>query len=226
MNTSLLQLQNITKKFHHGHTTTTIFQDLSFTFQAGCSYALMGPSGIGKSTLLHIIAGIETPSSGSLGVNNYIIPFHDFEKRIAALHDNIGIIFQHPSLIGELSVLENVMLTAIAHNSFDEATTTKALKLLSEVGLESKAHSAPNTLSGGQQQRVAILRALFHAPSFLLADEPTGNLDENTAQQIMNMLTSYQKKYAMGLIISTHDIKIAQQCDVILQVKDHGLVAV
>ena len=224
MNTPLLQLQNISKAFHQGLTTTTIFQDLSFTFQAGRSYALMGPSGIGKSTLLHIMAGIEIPSSGNVSINNKIIPFHNFEQRIAALHDNIGIIFQHPSLIGELSVLENVMLTAIAHNTFDAITTAKALELLSEVGLESKAYCAPNTLSGGQQQRVAILRALFHAPSFLLADEPTGNLDKDTAEQIMNILTSYQKKYAMGLIISTHDIKIAKQCDVMLQIKNHTLV--
>jgi len=224
MNTPILQLQNIFKVFHQAGATVPIFHDLSFTFHAGTSYGLMGPSGIGKSTLLHIIAGIEAPTSGTVSINNQAIPFHNFEKRIAALHENIGIIFQHPSLIGELSVLENVMLTAIAHNIFNPATTQKALDLLGEVGMKDKANCAPNTLSGGQQQRVAILRALFHTPSFLLADEPTGNLDQDTAQQIMNILASYQKKYAMGLIISTHDIKIAQQCDVILSIKNHTLV--
>lgn len=226
MNKPFLQLQNISKTFHQGQTTVPIFHDLSFTFHSGISYALMGPSGIGKSTLLHIIAGIEIPSSGSVAINNKIITFADFEKRIAALHENIGIIFQHPSLIHELSVLENVMLTAIAHNDFTTTTRTKAQELLAEVGLENKADLAPNTLSGGQQQRVAILRALFHTPSFLLADEPTGNLDKETAQQIMNMLKSYQKKYAMGLIISTHDIKIAKQCDLILQIKNYTIIPI
>ena len=224
MNNPILQLQNISKVFHQAKTTTTIFQDLSFTFQAGKSYALMGPSGIGKSTLLHILAGVEAPTAGHVAFNGKPVIFHDFEKRIAALHDNIGIIFQHPSLIGELSVLENVMLKAIAQNTFNQTTENNALKLLREVELQDKAHAAPNTLSGGQQQRVAILRSLFHAPSFLLADEPTGNLDKDNAQQVMDILIKYQKKYAMGMIISTHDIHIASQCDMILQIKNFNLI--
>lgn len=225
MNSVKLQLDHVSKVFHQGFAATTIFHDLSFTFESGVSYALMGPSGIGKSTLLHMIAGIESPSSGTININDQAIPFHNFEKRIAALRDTIGIIFQSPSLIGELSVLENVMLTAIAHNTFDTQTVQKAHDLLEEVGLAAKAHHAPNTLSGGQQQRIAIIRALFHAPSFLVADEPTGNLDEHNAEQIMNILISYQKKYAMGLLISTHDIHIAKKCDVLLHVKNHSLVA-
>jgi ABC-type lipoprotein export system ATPase subunit len=224
MHIKKLDLKNISKNFIESTAPINIFNNIYYTFESSQSYAIMGPSGIGKSTLLHIMAGIEKPTDGTLEINGQTINFHSFEKRIEALHKNIGILFQQPSLISELNVLENVMLTALAHNQLDDASKEHALELLRSINLEEKAQAAIHTLSGGQQQRVAILRAIFHKPSFLIADEPTGNLDKNSAHQIMDLLISYQKIYNMGLIISTHDLEIAQRCDVILKIANHKLI--
>lgn len=223
MTINKLVLENISKKFIQTGITTNIFQNINYTFETQKSYAIMGPSGIGKSTLLHLMAGIEKPDHGTIQINDQIISQGSFEQRIATLHKNIGILFQQPSLINELNVLENVMLTALAHNQFTTEHQEYALDLLKSIQLEHKATAAVHTLSGGQQQRVALLRAIFHKPSFLIADEPTGNLDKDSAHQIMNLLISYQKKYAMGLIISTHDIQIANYCDFILKIENQNL---
>ena len=184
----------------------------------------MGPSGIGKSTLIAMMAGIDHPTSGTIRFNDCIISDQPFEQRIQLLEKKISIVFQQPCLIAELTVLENVMLKAIIQENVTQESEQHALKLLSEVGLESKAFSFAHNLSGGQQQKVSILRSIFDAPQFLLADEPTGNLDQVSARQVIEMLLAYQKKYVMGLIISTHDISIAQKCDVILKIENQKII--
>jgi putative ABC transport system ATP-binding protein len=219
-----LTLHNITKKYLQPKEHVLIFKDLSYSFKNNTSYAIMGPSGIGKSTLLHILAGIESSDQGYVEIDNQNITQHTFEERIAALHKNIGLVFQNPCLIHEISVLENVMLNAFANNQFESSYYEHGKELLDSIGLLDKANSSVSTLSGGQQQRIAILRGLFHKPSFMLADEPTGNLDKDSANKIMDLLLSYQKKYAMGLIISTHDIEIAKQCDIILKIQNNNLL--
>lgn len=185
----------------------------------------MGPSGIGKSTLLHMLAGIEAPSTGYITNGTLSISHESFHQRSVLLRDSISMIFQQPCLIAELTILENIMLKSIIASTITPAMQKRALDLLTEIGLADKAYSFPHQLSGGQQQRIAILRAIFQIPHFLLADEPTGNLDKHSADQIMQLLKYYQKKYAMGLIISTHDISIAQQCDVILRIQDHKIIS-
>lgn len=184
----------------------------------------MGPSGIGKSTILHMLSGIDHPSQGTIQLEDTFISHQRFEQRIAMLKNKISIIFQQPCLIAELTVLENIMLKAIIQEQINSKIQQHAFNLLRNIGLEDKAHCFPHTLSGGQQQRIAILRSILYVPQFLLADEPTGNLDQNSAQQIIDLLRFYQKKYAMGLIISTHDTSIAQQCDVILQIRGQKLI--
>lgn len=193
-----------------------IFQDINVQFEQGTSYAIMGPSGIGKSTLLHLLADIDDPTSGTIELNQMPIANHPDKQKIS-------IMFQQPSLLNELTVIENVMLKAIINNNVNQATRTAAYQLLQEAGLTDKANCAPYTLSGGQQQRVAILRALFDSPCFVLADEPTGNLDKETGQQILQLLQFYQKKYQIGLIITTHDYTIAQQCNHIFTIQQHQL---
>lgn len=220
-----LTLNNVSKRYLQSKDDIIILKDLTYSFKGGASYAIMGPSGVGKSTLLHILAGIESCDQGHIEIDNQKINQHNFEERLAALHANIGLVFQQPCLIHELSVLENVILHALANNNFDTANYEHGKELLDSIGLLNKANSAVSTLSGGQQQRVAILRGLFAKPSFILADEPTGNLDKNSAHQIIDLLLSYQKKYAMGLIISTHDIEIAKQCDIILKIENQKLVS-
>lgn len=224
MMTESLNVIDITKHFSQGSSSLSILENTSFQFHSATSYALMGPSGIGKSTLLHILAGLEQPSSGAITLNGTKLYDTKKQQKTTTLFKGINLIFQNPCLINELSVLENVMLTAIAQNIISKETTKHAQNLLSATGLELFANHAPNTLSGGQQQRVAILRAIFQPPMFLLADEPTGNLDEETAQQIITLLKVYQKKYNMGLIISTHDEKIANQCDIILHIDNKTIL--
>ncbi|MCX5923971.1 MAG: ATP-binding cassette domain-containing protein, partial [Candidatus Dependentiae bacterium] len=192
---------------------------MSYNFDPSLSYGLMGRSGTGKSTLLHMIAGIDQPSHGTIALGDLNISRLSSHQKIEFLQKSVSIVLQQPYLINELTVLENVMLKEIISNGITPESKDRALQLLTEIGLERKADCLPGRLSGGEQQRVAILRAIFHVPQFLLADEPTGNLDEASADRIINLLLHYKKKYAMGLIISTHDIKIAQQCDVILKIE-------
>lgn len=220
-----LTLKNVSKEYLESKSLIPIFKEMSYSFEGSRSYAIMGPSGIGKSTLLHLLAGIESPSQGHLEIDDQIIQHSNFEKRIQALHNNIGLVFQQPCLIQELSVLENVMLNAFANNRFEQDNYEHARELLQTISLLEKADSCVRSLSGGQQQRIAILRAVFHKPSFILADEPTGNLDKASANQIMELLISYQKKYAMGLIISTHDIEVAKKCDVVLKIENQKLIS-
>jgi ABC-type lipoprotein export system ATPase subunit len=218
-----LSCNQVSKTFFSAQTKIQIFKNMNYSFRSDRSYALMGPSGIGKSTLLAMMAGIDHVSSGTIQLDDFLISQESFDKRIKFLQKNISMVFQQPCLIAELNVLENVMLKSIIQESMTLQNKEQALILLKDVGLEDKALSFAHTLSGGQQQKVAILRSILHAPKFLLTDEPTGNLDQQSSKQIISLLLSYQKKYAMGLIISTHDILVAKQCDVILNIENHQL---
>lgn len=221
-----LALHNVSKTFHQNSDSITILHNSSYTFKPRTSYALMGPSGIGKSTVLHILSGLEKTTHGHVAIGDHQISSIHFHDRVKALQGQVSIIFQNPCLIYELSVLENVMLSALANNTIDDNSITKARQLLDDVGLLDKADHSPNSLSGGQQQRVAIARALYNQPAFLLADEPTGNLDSSTAQTIMTILKMYQEKYGVSLIISTHDANVAKQCDIIVTLRDTALTEV
>jgi putative ABC transport system ATP-binding protein len=224
MNTQTLCLYNLTKQF--AREQQAIFHNVSFKFHSDKSYALMGPSGVGKSTVIAILAGIEPVSSGQVFFQEACISNLPFEQRMQLLQKKIGVIFQQPCLIAELTVLENVMLKAVIDQSVTEKEKERAWYLLAEIGLSDKSHQFPHQLSGGQQQRVALLRAIFYPPAFLLADEPTGSLDTHTADVIIKLLLMYHKKYAMGLIVSTHDRTVAQQCDVVLEIVDQNLCVV
>jgi putative ABC transport system ATP-binding protein len=223
-----LELNQVSKKFKTSLTDPLqelkIFDQVNYVFQANRSYALIGPSGTGKSSMLAMMAAIDHPTSGSVLFDGAVISNQPMQQRIAMLQNKIGIIFQQPCLIGELTVLENVMLKAIIGQTVTEQAMQHGLQLLDDVGLRDKASSFPHLLSGGQQQKVAILRAIFQAPEFLLADEPTGNLDRASAEQIVSMLLMYQKKYAMGLILSTHDILVSKQCDQVLMIQNQKLM--
>lgn len=224
MQVNTISCHQISKVFFQAQVALQIFKNMNYVFHSNRSYALMGPSGVGKSTLLAMIAGIDNVSDGTIQFNDVMISDHVFAKRMQLLEKNISIVFQQPSLIGELTILENVMLKSIIQEKIDPKNKEHALFLLKEIKLSDKALSFPHNLSGGQQQKVAILRSIFDIPQFLLADEPTGNLDHHSAQQIVSLLLSYQKKYDMGLIISTHDIAVAQQCDIVLKIENYKLV--
>ena len=215
-------LQAVSKFFVQGDQRVSLFEESSYEFLEGTSYAIMGPSGSGKSTLLHMLMGIESPMFGSiiLGQKN-ITTMSDAEKDL--MRASLGIMFQQPYLVSELTVLENVMLKAFLHGSTSEDDKKRAYELLASVGLAGKENMMPLLLSGGEQQRVALLRALFHPPKWLLVDEPTGSLDEQSGQEILLLLKQYQSIYNMGIIMSTHDAKIAQSMDHVICIKDKKL---
>jgi ABC-type lipoprotein export system ATPase subunit len=205
MHTSSLRLHNITKTFKQGPASVVVLNNITMLFEQGSTYAITGASGAGKSTLLHIAAGLEQPTHGQLF-------FNDQESRAmtAEAISNLrtfflGLVFQAPYLISELTVLENVMVKGLIAGMPYDICKDKAYELLTAVGLQEKAATLPAKLSGGQQQRVAITRALFNKPAFLLADEPTGNLDERTGNDLIDFLLDCQAQWGMGLIVSSHD---------------------
>lgn len=218
-----IRLVNVSKKFKEADKETVLFEDLSFVFEQGRSYAIMGVSGIGKSTLLHIIAGLEPINKGAVFFEDVDIFKMGNNQKNEYLLKNLGIIFQEPNLIQELNVCENIILKGLNSKNSNSDVYGKAKNLLVDFGLKDKENSYPKNLSGGQQQRVAILRAIFNDPDFILADEPTGSLDSANSNQIIDILINRTKLNGSGLVISTHDMNVAKKMDFILTIKDRKL---
>jgi lipoprotein-releasing system ATP-binding protein len=209
MNDALLQVASIYKQYVQGNAQVPVLNDINFVFKQGNSYAIMGISGSGKSTFMHILAGIDEPTKGHVFFNERDIVKMAPDVRSLFLNQHIGLVFQQPYLIPELTALENVMMPGLIADKDWNVCVEKAKILLDAVNLSDKAMNKPGTLSGGQQQRVAIARALFNEPSFLLADEPTGNLDLQTGKAIIDLIVALQAERHMGVIISTHDNYVA-----------------
>lgn len=223
MHTSFFQLNSVKKTFSSSP-PIDVLSDISYCFEQHASYAIMGVSGTGKSTLMHILAGLEAPTAGEVLLNKVNIYNLAVCQRQQLLHDMIGLVFQESCLIQELSVVENVMLKGLIGNIAYQQAKDHAINLLERVGLADKIYAHPATLSGGQQQRVAIVRAIFNKPVFLLADEPTGNLDEQTGHIIAQVLRECQREWGMGLIVSTHDAYVAHAMQHVLYLKDGQLI--
>jgi len=219
-------MQHVSKSYQPYASKVDIFDDVSMDFVQGNSYAIMGASGSGKSTTIHLLAGIDTPTSGDIFFADTSISSFSPERATLFFQKNISLVFQQAALFAELTVLENVMLKAILTGQVTEQSYQHAQQLLQEVGLLDKAQAYPAMLSGGQQQRIAILRAIFIIPEFLLVDEPTGNLDEQSGDQVIDLLLHYHKKYGMGLIMSTHNQKIAHRMQTVLRVENKKLLVV
>lgn len=200
-----LTAKNLCKSFWSEKKELKVLNQININFNKGESNAIVGVSGSGKSTLMHLLGGLDVPSSGSVFFDENDI----FKLKQAAkekfLNSNLGFVFQFHYLIKELTVLENIMLMGLIKGEDKSECEKRANELLKKVGILEKAHSYPTQLSGGQQQRVAILRAIFNKPSFLLADEPTGDLDADNAKAIVDLLLDCQKEWGMGLIICSHD---------------------
>ncbi len=223
MNNTHLSLIDISKTFLCGDSVTTVFNNIDICFKQEQTYGIVGMSGAGKSALMHIIAGIDTPSSGTVMCNNK--DFADFSAQEFSyyLNTSIGLVFQSPYLLKELSVIENVMLPGyIAHNKTQ--LYKDAASLLEKVGLAEKMMSMPRELSGGQQQRVALARALINKPLFLIADEPTGNLDDATGKAIVDLMLDCQKEWRMGMIVSSHDQYVIEKMNEIYELVGGKLI--
>ncbi|MEM8642314.1 MAG: ABC transporter ATP-binding protein [Cyanobacteria bacterium P01_G01_bin.54] len=200
-----------------------VLDDLSIAVDSGQFVVLLGQSGCGKSTLLNLISGIERPTAGTVLIDG--VPITELSERACTLfrRDQIGIIFQFFNLIPTLTVLENVTLPQELAGNAPQAIEHQARRLLTQVGLGDRTAAFPDKLSGGQQQRVAIARALVHEPRLILADEPTGNLDEETGKTVLQLLLDLTRNANKTLIMATHNPEIARYADRVLRVHDGHL---
>ena len=218
-----MEARALWKVYQSGDNMVQAVRGININLLQGEMVAIMGPSGCGKTTLLNVLSGIDEPSSGQVLVDGkQLFGISDDERTEMRAH-NFGFIFQNFNLLPVLSAVENVELPLLLVGKASSEARQGALKALSSVGLEDRANHRPSELSGGQQQRVAIARAIVHSPSVILCDEPTGNLDSGTSGEVMQLLKQINLENNSLLLVVTHDIKIAQQCDRILQMDD-GLI--
>lgn len=224
MQKAILAVENLHKIFVNGSATLEVLRGISASFSQGSSYAITGVSGSGKSTFIHLIAGLDNPTSGTVSFNDQNLATASQKFKDQFLRQSIGLVFQTPYLVAELSVLENVMMRGLLAAQPMVQCKEQAMDLLKAVGIADKAESKPLSLSGGQQQRVALARAMFSKPAFLIADEPTGSLDEHTGRDIVELLLSCQHEWHMGIIVSSHDDYVTQAMSSVYRLKD-GLMA-
>lgn len=220
---TFIHLDKLSKSYQDGDHTRPVLKQASASMQKGEFIAIIGQSGSGKSTLLNLISGIDRVDEGKITVNGLELTSLSDRKRTLFRRKNIGFIFQLFNLIPTLDVLENVTLPLELNGYSEQAARKKAESLLQTIGLHEHINSYPDRLSGGEAQRVAIARALVHDPMLLLADEPTGNLDEDTGEKILKLLDGLTRKSGKNLILVTHNREAAGYADRILCLKDGRL---
>ena len=221
---AFVTVQGLNKYYSVAAKRLHVLRDLDLSVERGEMVAIMGASGVGKSTLLHVLGGLDTIDGGHVTVGDHDIAAMSDEKRVEFRNRHIGFVFQFHHLLPEFTAIENAMMPLrIARVSSGEARP-KAQALLSRVGLGDRFEHRPGMLSGGEQQRVAVSRALVMQPSLLLADEPTGDLDETTADSLHELLRSMHAEFGLTAIIATHNPRLAAQCDRILRLEGGKLV--
>lgn len=220
----IITLKNIHKSFQEGAKSRSVLNQVNAVIDQGEFTAILGKSGSGKSTLLNLISGIDQPDQGSVTVNGKDITALSENARTLFRRHNIGFVFQFFNLIPTLSVLENVVLPLEINGTPLKQARQRGLALLDAVGLDDRAQTFPDRLSGGEQQRVAIARALVIDPILVLADEPTGNLDRSTGEQILTMLDDLTRKAGKNLVMVTHSVSNASQADQIYRLEGGELI--
>ena len=218
---NFLELINIQKSFTT-EKKINVLRGLSRKFRLGKTYAIMGPSGSGKSTLLNLISLIDKPTSGTIKFDNHEINFSQNEKNDLFRSKRIGIVYQENNLLSDFTALENVYFASLSLNNDKKLALSKAEKLLKKIGLSNRLNHFPSQLSGGEAQRVAIARAIINDPQIILADEPTGSLDVNTAKDIFKLLNN-QKRSDRIIIFATHNRFFAKKADYLLEMRDGGI---
>ena len=219
---NILKTSNLKKYYGNGENLVKAIDNANIDIKEGEFVAIVGKSGSGKSTLLHMMGGLDNPTEGKVYINDKDIFFLKEEKLAIFRRRNIGFIFQNFNLIPSLNVWENITLPVGLDGK--EINKPFVTDIINSLGLESKVDALPNTLSGGQQQRVAIARALVARPAIILADEPTGNLDSKTSDEVMSLLKTMIKKYNQTLVMITHDETIAQMADRVIYIEDGKVV--
>lgn len=217
-----VEISHLTKRYQDADRELTVINNLTFSFPERGSVAIIGRSGTGKSTLMHLLGGLDNPTSGTVRYGDVVVSELSSDERAAFRARNMGFIFQFHHLLPEFNALENVALPMIINGEPEERAQALAREILQKVGLSHRADHLPSQLSGGEQQRVAIARALVARPKVILADEPTGNLDIVTASEIQKLLLSMCKESESTLIIVTHNHELARSMDVVVEMLPGG----
>ncbi|MDV3309919.1 MAG: ABC transporter ATP-binding protein [Cyclobacteriaceae bacterium] len=222
MDNIVLSVENLTKIYKSGDRELTVLDHVTFSVGQGTSLAIIGPSGSGKTTLLGLCAGLDTATSGVVSLMGYKLNTLDEDERAHIRNQYVGFVFQNFQLLSTLTALENVMVPLELRGERNVAG--KAKELLNRVGLHDRLHHYPSQLSGGEQQRVAMARAFITDPKILFADEPTGNLDDENANHITDLLFGMNKEKGTTLVLVTHNLELARRTQLILRMKGGRLV--
>lgn len=224
MSDIILNSKQLCKSYIDGAAKVEVLRGINLSIAKGERVAIIGPSGSGKSTLLHLLGGLDQPTSGEVGIQGVNWQAMNEKKRCQLRNQGLGFIYQFHHLLPEFSALENVCMPLLLANSSVKAAKLTANKILDAVGLQARKEHKPAQLSGGERQRVAIARALVHQPHCVLADEPTGNLDQATATKVFDLMLELNQKMNTALVIVTHDQQLAQRMDRVL-ILGEGLLA-
>lgn len=219
----ILRVEHLSKIYGKGENEVRALDDVSFSVEKGQFVAIIGPSGSGKSTLLHILGGVDRPTAGKVFLEGQDVFVQNEDQLAIFRRRQVGLIYQFYNLIPVLNVTENITLPVLMDGR--KVNQERLNELLTTLNLHGRETHLPNQLSGGQQQRVSIGRALINAPALVLADEPTGNLDSKSSQEIMELLKYSNKKYGQTSIVITHDENIALQADRIIRIADGQIVS-
>ncbi|GAB3201234.1 putative ABC transport system ATP-binding protein [Pontibacter aydingkolensis] len=219
----ILEIKDLEKTYYSGNHPLTVLQGINFSLQAGDTCAIVGPSGSGKTTLLGLCAGLDRASSGSVVLNGIKLDNLSEDERAQVRNQYVGFIFQNFQLISTLTAVENVMVPLELRG--ERNVHKQAMELLERVGLAERYDHYPTQLSGGEQQRVSLARAFSNKPTILFADEPTGNLDEETGQKVENLLFDLNREAGTTLVLVTHDLELAEKTDRIIRIKGGAVVS-
>ncbi len=218
----MLEIKNLSKTYNSGQGELTVLDNVSFSLNAGDTFSIVGPSGSGKTTLLGLCAGLDRSSTGSVVLNGVKLDELSEDERASVRNQYVGFVFQNFQLIPTLTALENVMVPLELRG--DKNAAKRSLELLDRVGLADRHHHYPTQLSGGEQQRVCIARAFSNQPLILFADEPTGNLDDDTGQKVEALLFDLNKEAGTTLVLVTHDMELARKTGKVMQLKGGKVV--
>jgi lipoprotein-releasing system ATP-binding protein len=224
MSEPILACRNLSKSYRDGEKTVNVLTSLNFSLLAGESVAIVGRSGSGKSTLLNLLGGLDVPSSGSVSVSGREMALMTENERCDWRNQQLGFVFQFHHLLPEFTAVEAVAMPARIAGLDRDKAIEKAASLLAQVGLEERLHHRPNALSGGERQRVAIARALVNRPSCVLMDEPTGNLDPESAEQVLDLMVSLEREDT-AFVVVTHDMRIAQRMNRVMTLTRGALLS-